>query len=99
MYMNKREDNNEITKIRRGKRLRGFPAESNIGLQKTEVDYTQIDGRYLRRSGRTVQFATKVTAEFDQNVRQIAHQKGYLIVEVLEEMMDIYLKHLNLYEY
>jgi len=47
-------------------------------------------GRTMRRSGRTVQFATRVSPEFDDRVRQIALRDGMLLVEVLENALDAY---------
>jgi hypothetical protein len=49
-----------------------------------------MDGRTMRRSGRTVQFATRVSPEFDQRIRQIAMRDGMLLVEVLEHALDAY---------
>ena len=50
----------------------------------------RIDGRSMRRTNRTVQFATRVTPEFDRRVRAIALEKGLLIVEVLERALQAY---------
>ena len=50
----------------------------------------RMDGRTMRRSGRTVQFATRVSPEFDQRIRQIAMRDGMLLVEVLERALDTY---------
>lgn len=50
----------------------------------------RLDGRTMRRSGRTVQFATRVSPEFDERVRQIAMRDGMLLVEVLEHALDAY---------
>ena len=50
----------------------------------------RIDGRTLRRSGRTVQFATRVSPAFDERVRGIAVREGLLLVEVLEKALDAY---------
>lgn len=50
----------------------------------------RIDGRSLRRTNRVVQFATRVTPEFDQRVRAIATEEGLLIVEVLEKALQMY---------
>ncbi len=50
----------------------------------------RIDGRTMRRSGRTVQFATRVSPEFDERIRQIAMREGMLLVEVLEHALDAY---------
>jgi len=44
----------------------------------------------MRRSGRTVQFATRVSPEFDERVRQIAMRDGMLLVEVLEHALEAY---------
>lgn len=53
---------------------------------------SRIDGRSLRRSGRTVQFATRVSPEFDMRVRNLAQREGLLLVEVLERALDAYEK-------
>lgn len=60
------------------------PAPPVISLQP------RIDGRTLRRSGRTVQFATRVSPEFDNRVRQLAMRDGLLLVEVLERALEAY---------
>ena len=44
----------------------------------------------MRRSGRTVQFATRVSPEFDERIRLIAMREGMLLVEVLECALDAY---------
>jgi hypothetical protein len=48
----------------------------------------RIDARSLRRSGRTVHFATKVTPAFDNRVRQIAAETGKMLTEILEEALQ-----------
>lgn len=61
--------------------------------RRTEVAASQpgrMDGRTMRRSGRTVQFATRVSPEFDERIRQIAMQEGLLLVEVLERALSVY---------
>ena len=50
----------------------------------------RIDGRTLRRSGRTEQFATRVTTEFKDRIHEIAEEDGVLLVEVLEEALKAY---------
>ena len=52
------------------------------------VPVQRIDGRTLRRSGRTVHFATKVTPDFDNRMRQIAADTGKMLTEILEEALD-----------
>lgn len=48
------------------------------------------DGRSARRTGRTVQFATRVSLEFDDRLRTIAARDRLLLVEVLERALDAY---------
>jgi len=48
------------------------------------------DGRTLRRSGRTLQFATRVSPEFDARLRHIAERDDLLLVEVMEKALDLY---------
>jgi hypothetical protein len=50
------------------------------------------DGRSARRTGRTVQFATRVSIEFDDRLRTIAQRDGLMLVEVLERALDAYEK-------
>lgn len=48
------------------------------------------DGRSARRTGRTMQFATRVSPEFDERLRAIAEREKLLLVEVLEQALDAY---------
>lgn len=48
------------------------------------------DGRSLRASGRTEQFATRVTPAFNERLRAIAKRDKLLLVEVLEQALDAY---------
>jgi hypothetical protein len=48
------------------------------------------DGRSARRSGRTLQFATRVSPEFDSRLRSIAERDRKLLVEVLEDALEAY---------
>ena len=54
------------------------------------VEPERIDGRSLRRSSRVVQFATRVTPEFDREIRAIAQRENLMIVEVLERALEVY---------
>jgi hypothetical protein len=54
------------------------------------VLFQRIDARTLRRSGRTVHFATKVTPTFDNRLRQIAAETGKMLTEILEEALAAY---------
>lgn len=67
--------------------------EASQNLQQPEIakaPVERIDGRTLRRSGRTIQLATRVSPEFDARLRHIAQQDGLLLVEVLERALDAY---------
>jgi hypothetical protein len=61
------------------------PIKSGAG-----VGTARRDGRSARRSGRTLQFATRVSPEFDDRLRTIAERDGKLLVEVLEEALEAY---------
>jgi hypothetical protein len=50
----------------------------------------RIDGRSLRKSGRTVPFATRVSEEFEELLHKIAKRDGLLLVEVLEKGVSAY---------
>lgn len=52
----------------------------------------RIDGRSVRRTNRTVQFATRVTPDWDARIRALAMQEGVLLVEILERALDCYEK-------
>ena len=57
---------------------------------ETAVRPVRLDGRTMRRSNRTVQFATRVSPEFDEHIRRIAVRDKLLLVEVLERALDAY---------
>lgn len=48
------------------------------------------DGRSARRTNRTMPFATRISPEFDERLRDIAARDGLLLVEVLERALDAY---------
>jgi hypothetical protein len=48
------------------------------------------DGRSARRTGRTVQFATRVSEEFDERFRAACKRDSLLMVELLEKALDAY---------
>jgi hypothetical protein len=47
-------------------------------------DYERIDGRTLRKTGRTIPFSTRLNADTDRLIRRIAGKHGILIAEVVE---------------
>jgi hypothetical protein len=57
-----------------------------------KLPYSRRDGRYLTRTNRTVYFGTKVTPEFDETIRRLAHEKQCLITEMLEQYEQAYLR-------
>lgn len=79
-----------------------LPSEASNNLQQPELApglaepatdlslHKRRDGRSLRRTNRTIQFATRVTPDFDRRIRSIAEQEELLIVEVLERALDAY---------
>jgi hypothetical protein len=66
--------------------------ESAVATPSTSEVYRRRvrDGRSARRTGRTVQFATRVTSEFDERFRIIAERDGLLHVELLEKSLAAY---------
>ena len=50
----------------------------------------RLDGRTLRKTGRTLQLATRVSFEFDDRLRRIAQRDGLKLVEVLERGLEAY---------
>ncbi len=66
------------------------PTPTRRGEGDTPVSRRAPDGRSLRRSGRTLQFATRVSPEFDAKLRHIAERDDLLLVEVMEKALDLY---------
>jgi hypothetical protein len=50
----------------------------------------RIDGCSLRKTGRTIQLATRVSWEFDEKLRYITQRDGLKLVEVLEQALEAY---------
>ena len=69
--------------------IKSDPASSEATISNAPA-VGRIDGRTLRRSGRTVQFATRVSPQFDERLRQIAVRDRLMLVEVLERALDAY---------
>jgi hypothetical protein len=53
-------------------------------------EHERLDGRSLRKTGRTLQLALRVSLEFDDKLRRIAQRDGLLLVQVLERSLDAY---------
>lgn len=96
----------DLSKLKRRSSLGAPPpvAEASSNLQAAETAPLPVppepvtqdggrrsrDGRSARRTGRTLQFATRVSPAFDERLRNIAEQEGLLLVEVLEKALDAY---------
>lgn len=59
-------------------------------LETASREHGRLDGRSLRKSGRLIPFATRVSPDFDDRLRNIAQRDGLLLVEVLEYGLDAY---------
>jgi len=49
-----------------------------------------VDKRTLRKTGRTEQFATRVSKEWLKKIKEIARKENLKLVEVLERLLDCY---------
>lgn len=63
----------------------GAPVVEPLG-----VTHIRVDGRSLRRTNRTVQFATKVTQGFDERFRTIAERDDLGFCDLLEKCLEAY---------
>lgn len=65
------------------------PAATQVS---NSAPYIRRDGRSARKTYRTLPFATRVTPEFDNDIRDIADREGLKLVEVLENAVAAYKK-------
>ena len=91
----------DLSKVSKWRSNLGVPPmmeEASLNLQAPEnaplaagaTPSPRIDGRSARRSNRTVQFATRVTPDFDGRIRAIAQRDGLMLVEVMERALEAY---------
>ena len=71
------------------------PAPAPASRQEAEAPQRppprrRLDARSLRKTGRTLQLATRVSWEFDDKLRRIAQRDGLKLVEVLERALEAY---------
>lgn len=59
-----------------------------VTVAENAVPYVRRDGRSARKTNRTLAFATRVTPEFDEEIRNIAEEQGLMLVEVLEDALE-----------
>lgn len=90
----------DVSKLKKGKSKLGTPPsmdEAATSLTAPEIapapiddhqPYIRRDGRSARKTNRTLAFATRVTPEFDEAIRDIADKENLKIVEVLEEALE-----------
>jgi hypothetical protein len=88
----------ELRKKTAAKRFGQPPTESTANMVSEpepvvdpalEIPVPQrIDGRSLRRTGRTIGFSTKVTEDWDYRLKTYAGRHNLLIVQVLEKALD-----------
>jgi len=50
----------------------------------------EVDGRSLRKTGRTHQFATRITPELHRQIKMIAARDGLKVTELLEHAVAAY---------
>ena len=65
------------------------PLPSPVGIEPA-IAPSRRDARAMRRTNRTLPFATRVSPEFDNRLRDIAERDGLKLVEVLERALDAY---------
>jgi len=96
----------DVSKLKQVRRSLGAPPsieEASLNLRAPEIAplSTPVDGgagagqrrrdaRAMRRTNRTLPFATRVSPEFDNRLRDIAEREGLKLVELLERALDAY---------
>ena len=88
----KEKTTNEWTKLKKRKSiLPEPPQEASSNLQQIEIPYTRTyRPRHITRTGRIIQFATRVTPEFDKTIRALAQQEQIHLAVILEKMLLAY---------
>ncbi len=83
------------------------PEDASTTLQEPEVapaavtpartvsEQRKIDARTLRKTGRTIQFATRVTEKFDRQFRAVAKRDNLMLATLLELALEAYENRLN----
>ncbi|MGE5421617.1 MAG: hypothetical protein ACM3O2_00150 [Syntrophothermus sp.] len=78
------------------------PEDASTTLQEPEVapaaaapapkesEQKKIDARTLRKTGRTIQFATRVTERFDRQFRAVAKRDNVMLATLLELALEAY---------
>lgn len=63
---------------------------STVSPTAPSSEYHRVDGRSARKTHRTIQFATRVSPEFDRRLREVAQRERMLLVEVLEQSLELF---------
>lgn len=74
------------------------PSSRRAHEERAELEargLSKVDGRTLRRRGRTVTFSTKTTPDTIKAIQRIAMAENLTMVEVLERAIEIYAKSLR----
>jgi hypothetical protein len=72
-----------------------IPTRSTRSPELENEDYERIDGRALRKTGRTIPFSTRVNVNTDRLIRRLAGKHGMLIAEVVERGAQLLEKELE----
>ena len=66
------------------------PSQAGRNLAEPEAPATWVDGRTLRATGRTAQFATRIKPEYHRKAKMIAARDGITLAELFEKGVDAY---------
>jgi hypothetical protein len=72
-----------------------IPAGPTRPPEPENEDYQRVDGRALRKTGRTIPFSTRVNVNTDRLIRRLAGKHGMLIAEVVERGAQLLEKELE----
>ena len=82
---------NNFNKLKKRTTLGTPPSAGEIKHNLSQPETLEyVDGRTLRKTGRTHQLSTRVTNEFYRQIRMIAARDGMKIVELLENAISLY---------
>jgi predicted DNA-binding ribbon-helix-helix protein len=82
----------DVSKLKKHTRLGTPPSVNSVkdNIAQPEVIDIEVDGRTLKKTGRTHQLATRVTPDFYDKVRSLAARDRLKIVELLEKAIELY---------
>ena len=66
------------------------PSQAGRNLAEPETAPAWVDGRSLRATGRTSQFATRIRPEYHKKAKLIAARDGITLAELFEKGVDAY---------